>query len=301
MSDSAPSPDETAYCDAHNHLQDERFAGRQAELMATARLAGISRMAVNGSGEEDWVHVAALAREFPEVLPSFGCHPWHLRSRTPQWLTTLRAWLDDFPEAGVGEIGLDRWMLENPSRWRTYVGLAETENPPSLAEQESAFLTQLRLAAEGNRAVSIHCLQAFGRLRDLLTEHPRPARGFLLHSYGGPAEMIPVFAKLGGYFSFPGYFAQERKARQRDVFRRVPADRLLIETDAPDQLPPAPLQRYSCPTPGASPLNHPANLAAIYEFVADLVGMRLDPLRRMVAANFRRLFGENPPAARLSQ
>lgn len=71
------------FYDAHNHLQDERFAGRQRELMVEARRAGVARMVVNGSCEEDWPQVAALAREFPEVLPSFGYHPWYVRERTP--------------------------------------------------------------------------------------------------------------------------------------------------------------------------------------------------------------------------
>ncbi len=126
-----------------------------------------------------------------------------------------------FPSA-VGEIGLDRWKPDLP-----YAG------------QEEIFLAQLQLAAERNLPVSIHCLQAWGRLHELLRDHPRPARGFVLHSFGGPAEMIPAFAKLGAYFSFPGYFLHERKLRQRETFKHVPPDRLLIETDAPDQLLPA--------------------------------------------------------------
>ena len=56
-----------------------------------------------------------------------------------------------------------------------------------------------------------------------------------MHSYGGPKEMVTPFADLGAYFSLPGYYAHERKARQREAFQHVPAERLLIETDAPDQ------------------------------------------------------------------
>ena len=74
------------FFDAHNHLQDERFGVRQRELMATARAAGVARMVVNGSCEEDWPKVAALAREFPDlVIPSFGYHPWYVHERTPGW------------------------------------------------------------------------------------------------------------------------------------------------------------------------------------------------------------------------
>ncbi|HAB19215.1 MAG TPA: TatD family deoxyribonuclease [Verrucomicrobiales bacterium] len=278
--------------DAHNHLHDDRFGGRQQDLLEGARTAGVVRMVVNGSGEDDWPAVAELARRFPEVLPSFGCHPWYLGQRTPRWLETLDTMLAQTPGASVGEIGLDRWMLENPERWQAYVGDSRIGQAPSLMVQETAFVGQLRLAAERKRAASIHCLRAFGRLRELLAANPRPAGGFLLHSYGGPAEMVPEFVKLGAYFGFPGYFAHDRKCRQRETFKSVPLDRLLIETDAPDQLPPAALQRFPVISNDGRHLNHPGNLGAIYEYVARLRGIPLLDLTEIVGRNFTRLFGE---------
>lgn len=281
-------------CDAHNHLQDDRFAGREEALVAEAAQAGVARMVVNGSGEADWPQVAALADLHPAmVVPAFGCHPWYLGERTPHWREGLVRQLDLTPGAVLGEIGLDRWMLEDPDRWRAYLGPAGVAAvPPSMAEQEAAFTAQLQLAAERNISASIHCLRAFGRLLELLSTNPRPACGFLLHSYGGPVELVAPLAKLGAYFSFPGYFAHERKTRQREVFRAVPPDRLLLETDAPDQLPPDALNRHPLTDPAtARPLNHPANLAAIYQFLADFLGEPVEALATQAEANFTRLFG----------
>lgn len=264
------------FYDAHNHLQDDRFAGRLAELVAASRAAGVARMVVNGSCETDWPQVAALARELPElIVPSFGYHPWYVGERTPRWREALVEWLDQTPGAVVGEIGLDRWK-------------------PGLAYegQEEAFLTQLRLAAERNRAASIHCLQTWGRLLELLRDSSRPTRGFLLHSYGGPVELVAPLAKLGAHFSFPGYFMHDRKARQRETFKFVPADRLLIETDAPDQLLPDAANAHPLTDPSnGKPLNHPANLPAVYQFVAEVRGVPLAEMAAQVEANFRRLFG----------
>lgn len=264
------------FCDAHNHLQDERFAGRPAELVAAARAAGVARMVVNGSCEADWPQVEALARNFPDlVVPSFGYHPWYVGERTPRWRETLVHLLDRTPGAVVGEIGLDRWKPGLP-----YEG------------QEEVFVAQLTLAAQRNLAASLHCLQAWGRLHDLLREQPRPARGFLLHSYGGPAEMVAPLTKLGARFSFPGYFMHERKARQREAFKAVPLDRLLIETDAPDQLLPDAANAHPLTDPRTGrPLNHPANLPAVYRFVAELRGVPLAELVAQVEENFLRLFG----------
>jgi TatD DNase family protein len=297
----------SAFFDAHNHLQDERFSGRQDELLASTRAEGVAAMVVNGSCEGDWAAGAGLAQRHPGlVVPGFGYHPWYLGERTPAWRANLTGFLDAVPGAVIGEIGLDRWMLENPERWRTYRGEADessklkaqsskteaAQEPPSFAEQEEAFIWQFRLAAERNVAASIHCLQAFGRLRELLAASPRPARGFLLHSYGGPVEMVPVFAKLGAYFSFPGYFLHERKARQRETFRAVPPDRLLVETDAPDQLPPDEFIRHPFQAAHSGrALNHPANLPAIQAGLAAFLRESPGSLSIRVAENFQRLFG----------
>ncbi len=262
------------FYDAHNHLHDERLGGRQAELLAACDEEGIARMVVNGSCEADWPDVLSLAQSHAQVLPSFGYHPWYVGQRSADWEANLRHYLDQLP-AAIGEIGLDRWKAE-----LAYEG------------QEDVFLAQLQLGTERNLPVSIHCLRAWGRLYDLLREHPRPKRGFLLHSYGGSAEMVAQFAALGGYFSLPGYFAHDRKQRQREAFKQVPWDRLLIETDAPDQLLPA--DRNSHPLYEAHTgraLNHPANLGAVCQFASELFEVPLETLCGRLEQNFQRLFG----------
>jgi TatD DNase family protein len=260
--------------DAHNHLQDERFGGRQVALLETAARAGVRRMVVNGSCESDWPQVLALARAHAVVLPSFGYHPWYIGERTKEWREELVRCLDEIPSA-VGEIGLDRWKPDLP-----YEG------------QEEVFLGQLKLAAERDLPVSIHCLQTWGRLYDLLRANARPARGFLLHSYGGPQEMVAPLAKLGAYFSFPGYYLQGRKARQRETFRHVPWDRLLVETDAPDQCLPDALNEHPLAEGGGGkPINHPANLVAVHRSLAKFLGVSMEDLAARVEQNFSSLFG----------
>ena len=260
------------FFDAHNHLQDDRFGGRQKELLAVCEKAGIKKMVVNGACEEDWPQVLQLAQENKMVLPSFCCHPWYLHERTPDWLANLETFLDAVPSA-VGEIGLDRWKPD-----LSYDG------------QEEAFLAQLHLAAERNLPASIHCLQAWGRLLELLQKNPRPQCGLVLHSFGGPAEMIPAFARLGAYFSFPGYFLHERKTRQREAFKQVPADRLLVETDAPDQILPAEKNLHPLTGADGRPLNHPANLVAVYAGLAELLAEKVNSLTARVEENFQRVF-----------
>lgn len=276
--------------DAHNHLQDDWLAPSRAQWAADLTAIGLAGAVVNGTSEADWAAVDALAAAFPWVRASYGLHPWDVGNRTPHWQTALRAALDRAgPNAAVGEIGLDRWILDRarPDDPR----LAGLRRAP-LAEQIEVCAWQLELAAAENRPVTLHCLDAFGALDDLLRRSRRPARGFLLHAYGGPGEMMKPFADLGAYFSFNGAFLDPRHAAKQEVFRAIPADRLLVETDAPAMPLPADRETHRLPPgPGGERLNHPANLAAAYAGLAAIRGVPVAELVTQVAANFTRLFG----------
>ncbi|MBA3850040.1 MAG: TatD family deoxyribonuclease [Opitutus sp.] len=280
--------------DAHNHLQDDWLAPHRARIEADLRAIGLRSAVANGTSEADWPAVAGLAARLPWVLPSYGLHPWDAGNRAEGWFDRLKARLAAEPDAAVGEIGLDRWILDSakPDDPR----LAGLRRAP-LEEQGEVFIKQLSLAAAESRPATIHCLQAFGALEGLLRHVNTPARGFLLHAYGGPREMVARFAEQGAYFSFNGAFLGERHAARREAFRAVPADRLLVETDAPAMPLPAPHARFPLPpAPDGSPVNHPANLAAAYAGLAELRGVDPDNLTAQVEQNFHRLFGK--PAAR---
>jgi TatD DNase family protein len=275
--------------DAHNHLQDDWLAPHLDRIDAAIRALGPGWSVVNGTCEADWPRVSDLSRRFAWVRPSYGLHPWDAGNRSPAWLETLEARLAAEPTAAVGEIGIDRWILNRarPDDPR----LAGLRRAP-LAEQTEVFLVQLQLAARDNRPVTIHCLDAWGTLADLLRDAPLPRRGFLLHAYGGSRELAEGFAKLGAYFSFNGAFLDPRKQARREVFATLPADRLLVETDAPAMpLPQAWRTHKLPPAPDGSVVNHPGNIEAAYAGLAALRGLPVAELATQVDANFRRLFG----------
>jgi TatD DNase family protein len=275
--------------DAHNHAHDDWLAPHREQIDADLRAAGLRRAVVNGTCEADWPAVAALAARFAWVLPSYGLHPWDAGNRAEGWFDRLKERLAAAPHAAIGEIGLDRWIIDSarPDDPR----LTGLRRAP-LDEQGEVFIKQLSLAAAENRPATIHCLQAFGALEGLLRHVNTPARGFLLHAYGGPVEMVGKFADYGAYFSFNGSFLEARHAAKRETFRRVPADRLLVETDAPAMpLPPSHARFTLPPAADGSPVNHPANLSATYGALAELRGMPLEALAVQVQENFSRLFG----------
>ncbi|HWA84900.1 MAG TPA: TatD family hydrolase [Opitutus sp.] len=300
-----PAPSAPLF-DAHNHLHDAWLAPHRDRVLADLAAAGVRAVIVNGTSESDWPDVASLCRPplsplAPRLLPSLGLHPWDAGNRTTDWQRALLSHLDSqhshsshpsssFHPPFIGEIGLDRWILDRarPDDPR----LAGLRRAP-LDEQIEVFRWQLALAAERNLPASIHCLDAFGALHDVLRSTPRPARGFLLHAYSGPAEMVSAFAKLGAYFSFNGAFLDPRKQRLQSVYATaIPADRLLVETDAPAMRPPPAHEKFPpLPADDGSLAHHPANLAASYAALAELRGTFPDALAAQIAANFTRLFG----------
>lgn len=261
------------YFDAHNHLQDEWLAPHLPRVLDQLEELGIAGAVVNGTIDEDWKEVARLGRERPWIIPSYGIHPWRIKERAKNWEELLGAKLDE--GGAVGEIGLDRW-----------------KEGYDFEDQQAVFRAQLRLAAERNLPATIHCLRAWGALSEILQAEPVPACGFLLHAYGGPVEMIEGFANRGAYFSFNGYFLAGQRHKKREVFEKVPLDRLLVETDAPAMPLPPELIEYPLPdTMEGQPVNHPANIAAAYDGLAKLRNIPLEELARLVESNFRRLFG----------
>lgn len=280
--------------DAHQHLHFASLAPHREQVIADLRSIGLAGAVVNGTAEAEWPEVAALAQEHPWIIPSFGVHPWDAGNRSPEWETTLRASLAAHPRAAVGEIGLDRWITDHlrPDDPR----LAGLRVAPVM-EQLEVFHRQLAIAAELDRPASIHCLRAMGLLHEALRAAPRPARGFLLHAYSGPAELVGPLASLGAYFSYNGYFLRAAHAAKVRAFSAVPLDRLLVETDAPAMPLPAAHVRFRLPAaPGREPINHPANLAVAYEALARLRGLTVPDLAEQVAENFHRLFLGASPA-----
>ncbi|MDF1859373.1 MAG: TatD family hydrolase [Verrucomicrobiales bacterium] len=254
--------------DAHLHLQFPEFDGILDKVIEAARKVGVKAFVVNGTSPEDWNQVASLATEVAEIIPFFGVHPWKVNELRAGWEEELDRYLEAFPGAGVGEIGLDKWIRNH-----------------DIGRQRETFLRQLELAEKKARPVTVHCLKAWGHLSECL-KSSKFQRPFLLHSFGGPTELIGEFLKREAYFSLSGYFLRPDKTKKRDAFLSIPRERILLETDAPDMLPPDELIQFPLSREGKE-INHPANLRAIYEAYARWKELPVSEVISATSENFR--------------
>lgn len=257
------------WTDAHNHLQAPRL-GDRAPIIAAMLTAGVTRCVVNATSEDDWAAVEEIVSTHPDfAVPAFGIHPWQAHTARDGWQKRLESILEKHPASSIGECGLDQWV-----------------SSPPLSIQLPVFIAQLRLAREMKRPLTIHCLKAWAPLFDAFT-HETPPATFLMHSFGGSIETARRLIPLGAYFSFSGHFLHERKRAAQEVFRQLPHDRILLETDAPDMLPPP--ETITHPLPENH--NHPANLPAIGRALAGVLAITSENLADLTRENAARCFG----------
>ena len=273
-----------AFHDAHLHLQDPRLQDHLPELLDALPTLGIRSVVTNGTHAGDWPAVAALAGAQRWILPSFGLHPWWVAQREPDWADVLERTLRAHPRAAVGEVGLDRWILT--------AAAARLPGPPaSLAEQAEVLRVQLSLAAALHRPVTLHGLRIWPELLALLRESPRLSRGFLVHAYSGPDSLVPALLDLGAYFSYNASIGFRPGTRGSGIFAGLPADRILVETDAPAMPLPRKRQQFTLPADAGGVVNHPGNLLVAYAALAAERGTDVPTLAAIVADNHARLFG----------
>jgi TatD DNase family protein len=247
------------FFDMHCHLQD--IKDDIGTVIRRAADVGVEGMLCCGTSPADWEHVAELADTYSAVIPAFGLHPWYVAEAGDDWLHKLRGLLERYPDAVVGEIGIDR------SRRRRADGA-----------QVDAFLSQLWLAKELDRAVSVHCVRGWGLLKDALQQIGSLPAGIVLHSFSGGAELVQEFTSYNVLFSFSGL----NVGRGTAAMAAVPDDLLLLESDAPYGIP-TEMERLD------EVWGEPACLPLLAEFVAKVRGTDVGTVEMLVSANTERL------------
>jgi TatD DNase family protein len=258
------------YIDSHCHLDrlDLRpYGGDFARLMEATYEGGVSHLLCVGIDLERYPGMRKLVDPFPNVAVSVGVHP-NAESDGPAVaepkVEELVALATDPRVVAIGETGLDYFHGRG-----------------DLEPQRARFRTQIAAALACRKPLIIHTRDAREDTIRILREERARDLGGVLHCFTEDWEMARQGLDLGFYVSFSGIVTFKNAEGLRDVARRVPLDRLLIETDSP----------YLAPVPYRGKPNEPRHVAYVADCIAGLRGLSAEDLAAATSANFFRLFG----------
>jgi TatD DNase family protein len=254
--------------DSHCHLDVARFDGDRSEALVRAWAAGVEGLVIPAIGPAAWEGLLVWPKTDARIQVALGIHP-QLLPELPEaddvhHLERLDELLGHGVACAVGECGLD-----GPSAARA-----------PLERQLRLLDAQLRLAHRHQLPLLLHCQRAHPALQAWLERVTLPEAGAVLHSYSGGPERVAGYAAHGCWFSFAGPVTWPEARRPVEALRAVPLDRLLAETDAPDQT----------PAPHRGKRSEPGFLVQVVEAMAGHRGEPRSDLARRLSDNARRFF-----------
>lgn len=260
------------FFDSHAHIQRSR-SGREVDvrqLLENARNTGVRAVLAASVDRADWDKLPQIEEIFGVSLYfSLGLHPFFVLEITPATSSDLMEDLKVRVRAAgprmraIGECGLDFLRARTTSQRE---------------HQLQVFRAQLELARETGLPLTIHCVKAHGPMIDLLRERPTPPS--VMHAFSGSAEVARACVAAGHYVSFAGNLLLAKARKVVEAAVAVPDDRLLIETDTPDQTPPA--RRPAD--------NEPAFIVDIAQRLAELRECSVEAIAAITFANAERVF-----------
>lgn len=250
--------------DTHCHLDVERFEPDRALVLARAWEAGLTGVLIPAIGPSAWEALLEWPARDARVQVGLGIHPQLLpelpESDDDKHLAQLDALLGLGHAIAVGECGLD-----GPS-----------ESGASIERQLRVLHGHFELSRKYDLPLLVHCYRAHPHLQRYLKQHALPPAGLLMHSYSGSAELTPFYVKAGCHFSFAGPVSFLQARRPIEALRKIPLERLMGETDAPDQ----------APHPHRGERSEPAYLPLILDAMAEALGQEVRVLTTQNAQRF---------------
>ncbi|WP_429886066.1 TatD family hydrolase [Geoalkalibacter halelectricus] len=248
--------------DTHVHLDCPPLATHLDTEVEAARAQGVGGFVVPGVSAASWPQLLETVARIPEAWAAPGVHPQRAWEWNEESAAHLAALLDHPRVVAVGEIGLD--------------GLLPA---PGIAIQERALRAQLRLARAAGLPVLIHCRKAVGRLLAILREEQAQTVGGILHAFSGSIESARQAVELGFAIGFGGPLTYANARRAPEVLSALPAEWIVLETDAPDL----------APHPHRGQDNRPAWLPLIAAEVARIRNWSPEETARITTENAHRI------------
>ena len=248
--------------DSHCHLNFPELSGRIDEALALMRDNRVTHALCVSVTLQDFPQVRALAERFPHIYASVGVHPDYpdVPVVTEEELVSLA----DHPKiVAIGETGLDYFRIKDDSEW-----------------QRDRFRTHIRAAHRSRKPLIVHTRGAAADTLRIMREERAGEVGGVMHCFTESWDVAQSAMDLGFYISFSGIVTFKNALGLKDVARRVPLERMLIETDAP----------YLAPVPFRGKTNEPGLVKYVAEEIARLRDIPLDQVASATTSNFFRLF-----------
>jgi len=271
----AAGPGPPMYVDSHCHLDFPELSDRLNTVLARMRKNRVERALCVSVTLDDFPRVLALAEAHPHLYASVGVHPDYPDTREPDVATLVR--LADHPKViATGETGLDYFRTEGDPTERC-------------GWQRDRFRVHIRAARITGKPLIVHTRSASADTLAILREEGAETVGGVMHCFTETWEVARSALDLGFHISLSGIVTFRNAEALRDVARKVPLDRLLIETDAP----------YLAPVPQRGRTNEPGFVRHVGEHLATLRGLDAETLAGATRENFFRCFRipETPVAA----
>ncbi len=251
------------------NLADRSFRSDLRAVLERARAVGVGRMVLTGTSVANARAAAELAASHDGLWSTAGVHPHHAKTRDDATIDALRE-LAARPEVvAVGECGLDYFRDVSPR-----------------GVQRQWCAEQLALAVELAMPAFLHDRAAHEDMLALLREHRPSLPAAVVHCFTGSGEELDAYLELDLHIGITGWICDERRGRGlRDIVARIPADRLMIETDAPYLMP-----RTIRPKPKTR-RNEPANLVHVLQAVAECRGEEVGAVAEATTRTARAFFG----------
>jgi TatD DNase family protein len=257
--------------DSHCHLDFPDFADEIDAVVARARKAGIARLVTISTRVARHAQVLAIAERFEDVYASVGTHPHYAHEELDLTAADLIARTRHPKVVALGEAGLDYHYDRSPR-----------------AAQERGFRTHIAAARETGLPLVIHSRNADADTARILEEETgQGAFPAVLHCFTGGRDLAERAIALGLFISFTGILTFKNSGELRAIAAALPADRILVETDAP----------YLAPGPFRGKRNEPAYVVETAKVLAEARGAGLEEIARTTTDNFFRLFGKVPRPA----
>lgn len=251
--------------DSHCHLDrlDLERSGGLAGVLETAAVHGVTRLLSVATDLESWPALARLTEPYPQIALSVGVHPSEDGGRAPT-KAALTALGRESRVVAIGETGLDYYY-----------------GADSADRQRDWFRVHIAAARELGKPLIVHTRAARADTLRVLEEEGAAEVGGVLHCFTEDWAMAEQALALNFHVSFSGIVTFKNAKQIQEVARRLPAERLLVETDSP----------YLAPVPHRGKPNQPAWVRHVAEFVAGLRGEPLEQVAATTTANYGRLFG----------